>query len=80
MLMQHATGHACVTVPRQITHTTVRLDAWVSPVSGGQKRPVAKIPLWNLSIRDRTLGDGESSQVTGHGVRLHALGAVATQR
>jgi hypothetical protein len=53
---------------------------WVSPVIGDQTHPVAKIPLWNLSVCNRMLGDSESDQVTGRGVRLHALGAVAAQQ
>jgi hypothetical protein len=31
-------------------------------------RPVRKSGFWNLSIPNRTLGDGEPGQVTRHGV------------
>jgi hypothetical protein len=43
-------------------------DASQSSISGDRTRPVSKSRFWNLSILNRMLGDGESGQVTRHGV------------
>ena len=57
-----------------------RSDAAASPVSVDQTRLVDEKPLWNLSVRHQTLGDGESGRSTGHGVHLRTLGAIGAQQ
>jgi hypothetical protein len=56
------------------------LDAVPSPVSVDRMRPVDEKHLWNVSVCDRMLGDGEFGRSTRRGVRLRALGAVGAQR
>jgi hypothetical protein len=57
-----------------------RPDDVASPVSVDRTCPVDVKPLWCLSVRDRTLGDGESGRLTERGVRLRTLGAIGVQQ
>ena len=57
-----------------------RSDTEASLVSFDWTRPVDEKPLWNLSVRDRTLGDGESGRSTRCRVCLCTLGAIGAQQ